>query len=486
MAKASLKTKFVLVTSLLLCGAMLGIAAVIIHRERQSLALQIETKAVQFAQLATVDIFRIFLAIHDSDQAKIDKIRAVVSANPDIRNLTIVFANRKIRFDLRNPERVGAVVADPHVLGVFESKRLAQRKTGAPDGEESLDIISPYIEAGYVFGVLRLEISLESLRALVGKRIGEILGLSSLAILLGVLVSALFARTITRPIEELARGVREVGRGRWGEFGKVTATTRDEVGELAAAFNRMVEELAQREADLRRQNEMLVQSEKVASIGRLAAGVAHEINNPLNEILAFATHLLDKKGDRGPEAEILIRIRDAGLRGRTIVKGLLDYARQSEPKFRELDAGGVVNRALSLLDHQIRLAGVEVLRECGNGLLINADENQLIQVLTNLILNALDAMPEGGQLAIRTGSGDPQWAEIVVQDTGRGMSEEVRQQAFDPFFTTKETGTGLGLAVSYGIIKAHGGTIEARGMPGGSVFTVRLPRAGRSPERLPG
>ena len=220
------------------------------------------------------------------------------------------------------------------------------------------------------------------------------------------------------------------------------------------------------------------QTEKMVAVGLLAAGVAHEVNTPLTGISSY-TQLLRQQMDPGDaRIEWLDKIESQTLRGAKIVSNLLNFARAGGSDDASLDLSKVVADVLSLVDHQLDKARVRVVKELATGLpMVVGSENKIQQVLFNLILNARDAMPSGGWLTLKT-SVDASCVVVEVSDTGEGIPEADLPRIFDPFFTTKEVGqgTGLGLAVSYGIVQEHGGAIRASSAPGqGSRFEVRLP-----------
>jgi nitrogen-specific signal transduction histidine kinase/Fe-S-cluster-containing hydrogenase component 2 len=233
---------------------------------------------------------------------------------------------------------------------------------------------------------------------------------------------------------------------------------------------------------LKTTQEGLIQAEKLTSLGQLAASVAHEINNPLAGVLVY-TQLLAKKinSDRLSKesaTEYLTKMETELTRSSRLIRNLLDFARQSPPRFWELDINEVINRSFELASHSAQLQHVQVIKELDPALpKITADFDQLQQVCTNLIMNAVQAMPGGGTLTIRT-SADKTGVKIGVQDTGVGISPENMRKLFTPFFTTKREvkGVGLGLAVSYGIVQRHRGKIEVQSKEGeGTTFTVYLP-----------
>ena len=247
---------------------------------------------------------------------------------------------------------------------------------------------------------------------------------------------------------------------------------------LSAAY----QELSQSLQQLKESQDQLIQAEKLTSLGQLAASIAHEVNNPLSGVLVY-TQLLEKKlkGDGLPKEAALEYLSKMELelnRSTKLIRNLLDFARQSPPAFRQININEVINRAFDLAAHTAKMQQVQVIEELEPSLPdITADFDQLQQVFTNLILNAIQAMPEGGKLNIRTFS-DKDYVKIEVGDTGYGISTENMRKLFTPFFTTKQEvkGVGLGLAVSYGIIQRHHGKIEVRSKEQeGTTFIVYLP-----------
>jgi len=231
-------------------------------------------------------------------------------------------------------------------------------------------------------------------------------------------------------------------------------------------------------AEHERLHEQLLHADRLATIGELAAGVAHELNEPLGAVLGFA-QLARKQADLpDPAAQDIKKIESAALQAREIVRKLLIFARQTAPRKTRVNLNQMVEDGLSLLESRCAKSRIEVVRMLEEDLPdVVADASQLQQVLVNLVVNAIQAMPEGGRLTISTHH-RKSVAALRVADTGLGMSGEVRKRVFLPFFTTKDVneGTGLGLAVAHGIVTAHGGRISVESRPGqGSCFEVEIP-----------
>jgi two-component system NtrC family sensor kinase len=324
-----------------------------------------------------------------------------------------------------------------------------------------------------VLGVLDLTVSLDEVdRALAGERRTAVALAASGVAVISVLLAGLFHRRVGRPVEALLAGTTKVAAGDLSH--RVPVGGSDEMGRLAESFNQMTASLA----DARHQ---VYQSNKLASVGRLAAGIAHEINNPLTGVLTYSSFLLKRATDEETRSDLETIVHET-KRCRDIVRGLLDFARQVPPKKGPVDFNAVVERALAIVDHQLDVQNIQVTRTLRADLpSISADANQLQQVVLNLLVNAADAIDgDVRQIYLATDRKRLNGHEVVelkVADTGRGISEKDLGKLFEPFFTTKEgKGTGLGLAVSWGIVSEHGGTIEVESKVGsGTTFTVRLP-----------
>jgi len=317
------------------------------------------------------------------------------------------------------------------------------------------------------------------------------LGIALAAFALLMLFAGLFAGSITRPMVVLLGAMERVAGGDLSA--RVENSSGDETGRLSREFNRMTEELRKateeyqslnrtledkirkKTTELQAAQANLMQSEKLAALGKLAAGIAHEINNPLTSIL-LNSHLL--KESLGRDDEELDMIIEETTRCGAIVRGLLEFGRQSPPEMRPTDLNRIIDKTLPLVESQAMAQGVRMVVSLEPKLpRLMADGNKMKQLLTNLILNALEAMSDGGTLSIATGRTAAGEAAVEVADTGCGISRESLPRIFDPFFTTKGAkGTGLGLAISYGIAQQHGGRIEVLSQVGqGTKFTIYLP-----------
>jgi signal transduction histidine kinase len=299
------------------------------------------------------------------------------------------------------------------------------------------------------------------------------------AALAAAAAAALLTRRTSDPIARLSAAARRWGRGDLAY--REEAPAPPALDRLREALNEMAGALRARDDSMRaRAHDRIMEAEKLATIGQLAAGVAHEINNPLAAILLYGDLLLENTATDDPRRPNMERIVKQAARAREIVQGLLEFAHQTPSQARRMDLNETVTDALELLARHPAAQNVEVRSELSSvPLWIRADESKIQQVLINIIVNAFEAMASGGTLTVRTGLSERAgFCRVAISDSGPGILEEHMGRLFEPFFTTKEAGhgVGLGLAISYGIIQQHGGRIEAQSTPGsGATFRVLLP-----------
>ena len=346
-----------------------------------------------------------------------------------------------------------------------------------------------------VLGLLDISISLEMLRKKSHEYRLEFVMLTCLLLLMiGVLVTILTHYLVDIPVQRLVRHSSLIALGDLES--RVPVSSRDELGELSEAFNSMTESLgradreikgwadslerkvAERSQEIMRMEEQLRRSEKLASLGTLAAGVAHEINNPLTGILLYASILnSDKRLDPTLLPDV-VRIITETQRCAGIVKDLLEFSRESLPEKEILVLDTVLDEVITFFHNQPDFSKIAINKKYGSVLPhVSADPSQIRQVFMNLVINAGHAMPDGGSLEISTHlSADGMYVCTSFKDSGVGIPEEDLARIFDPFFTTKPQGTGLGLSISYGIIENNGGKIEVESRAGeGTTFIIMLP-----------
>jgi two-component system NtrC family sensor kinase len=232
------------------------------------------------------------------------------------------------------------------------------------------------------------------------------------------------------------------------------------------------------EAQQTQYDQLATQTEKLSALGRVAAGIAHEINNPLAGILLYSTNMVKKVPEEGPFKEGLQVIIDETIRCRSIIQELLEFSREREPEQALGSMNRIIDKALSILENQFRLHHIRVEKRLSEAMPdVYMDANQMQQVIINLLVNAMESIQEQGKISIQSRL-DPgkRWEIVEIEDTGPGIPTEHIGKIFEPFFSTKSKGTGLGLAVSYGIVRSHNGEIEVSSEAGkGTSFTIKIP-----------
>jgi two-component system, NtrC family, sensor kinase len=332
-----------------------------------------------------------------------------------------------------------------------------------------------------VLGVLDIDISLQPTdERIVAAEVNlSLIGVATL-FSLACLIMFLMNRFLNQPVKELIECTHRVAQGDL-DF-QIPIRSEDELGIVARSFNQMTQDLKraktaltewanrleqlvdERTRDLREAQERLVRSEKMASVGKLAAGVAHEINNPLTGVLTFSQLLMEQFPPESSEYHDLKVINQETLRCRKIVRGLLEFSRQTAPEKSSVDIRVLLDEVLNIVVNQESFQNIQLVREMDDEVPpLMVDRDQIKQVFFNIIVNASEAMSNEGIIKIRT-EYDIERSQVIIsfEDNGPGISQQNLDKLFDPFFTTKEMGTGLGLAISYGIIKVHRGNIEVK------------------------
>ncbi|MBT1071401.1 sensor histidine kinase [Pelotalea chapellei] len=346
-----------------------------------------------------------------------------------------------------------------------------------------------------VLGLLDIEVSMANMRLKTQEYHAQFFVIACVMLLItGGSLTFLTQRLVNRPVQRLVRHTTLVSAGDLNS--RVPAASGDELGELAKALNRMTENLKmaheeltrwgynleekveERTVEIKKIETQLRRSEKLASLGKLVAGIAHEINNPLTGVLLYSSILTaDKRLD--PELKPdLERITSESQRCADIVSRLLEFSREAVPRKEAVSLNALLDKVVTLVHKQPTFSEISIIKDySGHMSDILVDPNQVQQVFVNLFINASHAMPSGGTLTIRTCMiNDDGFACAEIKDTGHGIDAEHLNHIFDPFFTTKADGTGLGLSISYGIVENNGGKIEVKSRLGeGTTFTISLP-----------
>jgi two-component system NtrC family sensor kinase len=338
----------------------------------------------------------------------------------------------------------------------------------------------------FILGVLDVQMSLATVDADIARSRRQTI-LASVILVLSVLsVTGFLIYTLIRaPVRELTRGTRAIAEGNLDYT--IPLQQKDEIGGLANSFNTMTLELKRAREELGRIQAHLIHMEKMASLGKLSASVAHELNNPLSGILTY-TRLLQKKLNSGNltkdrlesiQGDLSI-VGDETMRCGNIVKNLLLFSKKEIGEFAAVDLHQILDRCTQLVEHHLKLNNIELVKIYQRGKTeVICDKDQIQQCFLAILDNAVEAMPQGGTLTIKTSSiFNENSIKVQIQDTGSGISPADLPHIFEPFYTTKKEGkgVGLGLSVCYGIIERHDGKIDVNSVIGeGSTFTVELP-----------
>jgi two-component system NtrC family sensor kinase len=390
----------------------------------------------------------------------------------------------------KNSEKMVAVVGKPafegmaHHINLYEELLTNLQKLAKQRPQNSIAQLNPIEDELRKHGA-EMVAAAENLLARERQSVNDMIFLSKrgpmvfLLFLLGLMIySANFiARQMIRPLKVLMEATQRIANGDITTPIMPVRRYRDEFTELSIAMNSMMHQLSQRQ-------EQLIKAHKLKAVGTLTAGVAHELNNPINNIMLTAS-MLQEDYSEIDDIERLDMINDlveqAG-RSQKIIRNLLEFAREREIDTSLFQLGDILEESLQLVTNQLKLYKVQIERRFASNLEpISGDKQQLIQVFLNLALNAIDAMPDGGTLIIETNTvNEGGYLKVEFTDSGMGIPDHVKPHIFDPFFTTKSQGkgTGLGLSVSLGIIRKHGGDIRVESqMNKGSTFIVLLPIA---------
>ncbi|MBI2087937.1 MAG: HAMP domain-containing protein [Deltaproteobacteria bacterium] len=404
---------------------------------------------------------------------------AVTTVRSDLQSCGSAFCHGAAKEPQQMAATLAPLIAEVQEKGiaVFEQKRAGNDPTRLREDLQSVISVARSLMDKMSLALSQRIGSLRRESAEVGQRAIALFFLFTfLSVALTAAVAFAVARQITVPVRQLLLGTRRIKEGDLDH--RVAVEARDEIGDLAESFNAMVrtlkdykdrideysrsleEKVRLRTEELKKAQESLLQSEKLASIGLLASGVAHELNNPLTSILMNINLLMEEVGGNAELQRELKHISDDALRCKRIIDDLRDFSRRHELDVRPSDLGEVVRKTLGLIKHQLELHGIAARQELSSEIpLIACDPDRIQQVLMNVFVNAIQAMPQGGSLTVGTALREG-LAEITIRDTGPGIPKKIQNRIFDPFFTTKPGGTGLGLSIAYRIMEEHGGGVE--------------------------
>jgi len=479
MPQLGLRVKFFLYSNTLIIVTMTLVTILLVMHERSSRYEAIERRGRSICEVMAIPITD---ALMYEDLGLIletglieNNISEIQSRNRDLMRYVVV----------TDPQGRVTHSSDWELLGQTFERALGEQTLGggplletldSEDGTRILEGRTPLSISTKSWGTLVVGFSLEQIDQQV-RAIAMQAALVALVLMIGnSALTAIYVETLIRPILALNRTMRRAARG------DLTVRARSragaEVRELADAFNRLMDEIEDAQDRERVQRAQLAHTEKMAAVGTLAAGVAHEVNNPLAGILTCIENMRGNLDDREMIERYLKLIHDGLQRIEHTVVNLLDFSRERKMELAPTSINHCLRHVVDLAKYQLREGRIEVeYRLDPSEPFVMADPFQLDQLFLNLMLNARQAMPDSGRLTLRTLRRDGQ-VVVEVQDTGVGIPDSMRERIFNPFVTTREVGegTGLGLTVSDSIVTSHGGTLDVESTVGqGSVFRVSFP-----------
>jgi len=513
--RLSLIIKFTIATSLILLGFMWTLDSINLAYFRNIMTEYAVSNAEQIAEVINQSTYD---AMMKNDKNQLYMMINHIAESNSIEHIRLIDREGKVVFSSTRQE-IGMIMTKNaeaciicHKTGnprLYASSMHRSRQFTTSAGKEVLGLTKAiynrpncstaschFHSSDYsILGVLDITISLDSLLQKSHEyRWQFIIMTCVLLLVIGVLITFLIQKLVNRPVQRLVRHTALVSAGDLDV--RVPVESHDELGDLSDAVNQMTESLQKaheelkdwgvslerkvedRSREIRRIQAQLYRSDKLASLGQLVAGIAHEINNPLTGILLFTSIVnSDKRLDPELKAD-LERVISETSRCADIVKRLLEFSRETVAHKEHFSMNAKLETVFALMHQHPCLLNINIIRNFSPDLPdVIADPAQIQQVLVNLLLNACHAMPEGGDLTLTTSlAADDGYVRVEVRDTGCGISEENLNRIFDPFFTTKADGTGLGLSISYGIMENNGGKLEVKSKVGeGTAFTLILP-----------
>lgn len=520
----SAKLIFMLVGAMLVIFAILGYLNIRVHRHDLEGAALLSAERVSDVIKRSTTYFML-----RNDREGLYHFMQTIADEPGMVKVRVVDKEGRISYSTDNTEVSHVVDKSAEACYACHAQSQPLTRLNRPDrfriyrngsGQRVLGIITPienqpscsnaechaHPASQQILGVLDTNISLAKADAQLASGTRVMVAYTFLALLVVAILSWLFVwRVVGEPIHALKDGTERLAEGDLGY--QLDIRSNNEVGDLARSFNGMSLQLRSaneeivawaktledrvedKTRELKRAHDHVLHVEKMASIGKMAAVVAHEINNPLSGILTYAKLLHkwldrgDTQGEKRQEAlECLDLIAGESRRCGDLVKNLLTFSRTAPINLQSSDLNAVVDRSVRLVRHQLEMNGVQLQLDLASDLpMVQCDQAQIEQVLLALVMNAIDAMPRGGNLWLTTRAADQaDEVEIRVRDDGAGIPPDILPNIFEPFLTTKESGhgVGLGLAISHSIIERHGGRIEVQSQYGkGTEFLIHLPLA---------
>lgn len=481
----SLQGKFILVASACIFIFTTIGSLIIISREEDLYRKDLVNQGNVLSEISRLTLTNVMVF---NELGMIDKQDLIDYLDYFIMNL--MERDKRVRY-VMILDNEGGVLAHSNVsesIKVYKDESLWKavqglKETAIVDGrfqnEPILEITSPLNIDTKRWGVIRIGFSVKEVQESINSLKKEITFIIVLSSLISLIIINIAAKVLSKPVIRLSKIMDSIKTH--GDIEQQTFNLkdrRDELGKLQNSFLWMIQRLIDADSERKKTVEVLSQTEKMVSIGRLASGVAHEINNPLSGITLCFKNLIESNVDSQTKEKLVMAINDSLQKIKNIVEQLLDFSRMTVTEKKSVDLNSLIDRMLVLLNYPASKKDVKVVKDLAVEVPeILIDENKMSQVFMNIMINALQAMDCGGSLTIRTRA-DNGYCVVSIEDTGDGIPPDVMPHIFDPFYTTKGIGegTGLGLSVSKGIVEQHGGIIEVDSTVGaGTTFLIKLP-----------
>jgi signal transduction histidine kinase len=485
----TLRTKFILIVNLLVVLLVASAAILAEIQQRNAIIEEVKKRALILARgLADASIN----SLVTYNYVGVEQSLAVAIRSPDVVYAVVLDKESNIAASSIRDTPSRAILLDEKELAPAGTDPLIrQRRIPGSSDETVYDVWVPVTIEGsdQRWGTARVGVSLESMHRKIARTRWQIAAFGLMALVVGSLGSVVLAQRITKPLQALTRGVAAVGRGDLTQ--QISIQTKDELGELAQAFNEMTAQLAH----MRELEERLRRADRLAALGTMAAGIAHDIRNPLTSILIFSQLMSLHHDDPDVRAKFDRVVPRELERVQAVIEDMMELARSSTLHLEPTNLNEVLAQVLELYEGQAATLGVKISREFAPDLLIcMADRKRLHRCFSNIIANGIQAMPNGGDLGVRTvlasfaglshphadipvaGAPSSPAIRVVISDTGQGIPPDRLSRIFDPFYTTKDKGLGLGMAITHRIIEDHKGSIDVQSQVGlGTTFTIHLP-----------
>ena len=487
--KWSLKIKFITFTTLLIFVIMALNGMFIIIREKRLLMDKVISESTTLIKSLSIPVTNVFLyqevrLLHEEELLE-SYISQIMEEKWPIKYAIILDNHIQVlvHSDLKE---FGKIYEDAISQRAGDSWTTITQRYQHPTWGPILEASTPLAISSKRWGTLRVGFSLKPIQSRINLLYWEIIGVALGLALMAFIVVNYLSKKLIAPLSILTNEMKQTSVDQQQQQ-HISINSSDEIGYLARTFEDMRERLVSSHLELKQAQNQIIQAEKLASIGRLASGVAHEINNPLNGI-QNCVRMIQEEPDNKKQTNKYLELIDEGLNKiESVMKKFLNYARQDQLIREAVDINISIKKMLELLEYKISKRNIKVVLSLDDSLKpVSGDPNLLEQVLLNLMINAHDAMEKGGKIKITTANRVRKGRKGVffsIRDSGVGIAESEINKIFDPFYTTKDVGegTGLGLSVCLGIVETHGGNIQVLSTPGtGTTFSIFIPRVGSS------